>query len=420
MSLTHSAERIVLHDYGGYAFTLQLAGALAERGHEVLYLYASRASKSPARQDAEPAASLMIEPIDIGQPLQRYSWRRRFLQDRRYGRQLALRIISFGPTVVMSANSPLDVQADAQAASRRVNAAFIFLLQDIHSIALHRILARRVKAAAGLLASRFARLEKRLVRSSDAIVAITDDFLPVLAGWRCDPRRVAVIENWAPLEAAVREKQNPWAADHGLTERAVLLYAGTLGLKHDPSLLMALADALPEATVVVVSEGLGADWLRRTRSRPNLMLIPFQQANTMVEVLATADILVALLEPDAGAFSVPSKVYAYMVAGRPILASIPSRNLAARTITRAAAGRVVEPGDRCGFIEAARALLRDPPSRLSAGAAGRAFAERNFQIAAITDRFEIVMREALEGRLPGNRGSAGLGSAGDARSTAAP
>ena len=37
----------------------------------------------------------------------------------------------------------------------------------------------------------------------------------------------------------------------------VLLYAGTLGRKHDPTLLTDLARALPDARVVVVAEGAG-------------------------------------------------------------------------------------------------------------------------------------------------------------------
>ena len=41
-------------------------------------------------------------------------------------------------------------------------------------------------------------------------------------------------------------------------------------------------------------------------------------------MLASADVLVALLETDAGAFSVPSKVLTSLSAGRPILAAIPA------------------------------------------------------------------------------------------------
>ena len=51
----------------------------------------------------------------------------------------------------------------------------------------------------------------------------------------------------------------------GLTGHPVVLYSGTLGLKHDPSILALIAAQLrvshPDASVVVVSEGKGRDWL---------------------------------------------------------------------------------------------------------------------------------------------------------------
>lgn len=61
--------------------------------------------------------------------------------------------------------------------------------------------------------------------------------------------------------------------------------------------------------VVVVAEGAGADALRATRELPsNLMILPLQPADELSAVLASADVLVAILERDAHAFSVPSKV----------------------------------------------------------------------------------------------------------------
>ena len=92
-----------------------------------------------------------------------------------------------------------------------------------------------------------------------------------------------------------------------LGTKPVVLYAGTLGLKHDPSVLLALARRLgQEAEVVVVSEGQGADWLRATTPAscrsPTCASLPFQPIEAFPDVLGAADVLVALLEPGAGAF----------------------------------------------------------------------------------------------------------------------
>jgi len=189
----------------------------------------------------------------------------------------------------------------------------------------------------------------------------------------------------------------------------VLLYSGTLGLKHNPQLLWRLAERLAadpqraDACVVVCSQGVGADWLRARLAAeplPTLRLLPFQPYARFSEVLGTARVVLALLEPDAGVFSVPSKVLSYMAAGRPILLAAPAINLASRTVAREHAGMVVEPDDEAGFVDAALALLDAPARAERLGAAGRAYAERAFDIETIADRFEALWAPPASGAAP--------------------
>jgi glycosyltransferase involved in cell wall biosynthesis len=102
-------------------------------------------------------------------------------------------------------------------------------------------------------------------------------------------------------------------------------------------------------------------------------------------------VLVAILEPDAANFSVPSKVLSYLCAARPVLAAIPSTNLASRVITKAEAGLVVDPADEGGFLAAAARLHGDSALRETLGKAGRRYAEGNFSIGPIADRFERLL-----------------------------
>src|SRR5262249_27251409 len=151
-------------------------------------------------------------------------------------------------------------------------------------------------------------------------------------------------------------RDNDWAREQGLADRFVFLYAGTLGFKHDPSVLLALARwaQANEAAVVVVSEGPGADWLRGHGAGARaLRHLHHQPHSRLPEVLAPADVVVALLEPDASAFSVPSKVLTYLCAGRPELVSVPADNLAARVLERSGGGLVVPPGDSKKMLDAA-------------------------------------------------------------------
>ena len=145
---------------------------------------------------------------------------------------------------------------------------------------------------------------------------------------------------------------------------------------------------------MVVSEGEGAEWLeRRARARglENLVRLDFQPFHRMPEVLASADVLVAVLEAEAGVFSVPSKVLTYLAAGRPIAAAVPADNLAARTLLRSGGGCVVRPDDPTALSALVLELLDDEVRRHDLGDRGRKYAEREFDIRAIGDRFERVL-----------------------------
>jgi len=111
-------------------------------------------------------------------------------------------------------------------------------------------------------------------------------------------------------------------------------------------------------------------------------------------MLASADVLMAILEPEAGVYSVPSKVLTYLCAGRPLLAAMPSENLAARTIAAQDAGLVVAPDDAQGFAGAASRLHDDPAIRTTLGCNGRRYAEATFDIHKIGDRFEVILSKA--------------------------
>jgi glycosyltransferase involved in cell wall biosynthesis len=343
--------------------------------------------------------TLSIESVGVTEPIHDAAGPRRYLQERRYARALARRIRDYRPDVVVGATGALEIQRAAQEGARKVGAAFVYWLQDVQSVAIARLLGRRSRLVGWLAGAWSARLERRLLRRSDAVVAITRDFLPILDRWGIDAERITVQPNWAPLdELHFFPEPTDWAERNGVHGRPVFLYAGTLGRKHDPSRLVALAESVPNASVVVVSEGAGTKWLERQPTLPpNLTMRPPQPHAELSQMLATADVLVALLSGDAGVFSVPSKVLSYLAAGRPILAAIPAANRAAATIQEAGAGMVVDPGDRVGFLAAAGHLAADPVARSVHGLASRRYAEHAFDIRTITDTFEMVLPDGMNG-----------------------
>jgi glycosyltransferase involved in cell wall biosynthesis len=402
--------KLLIHDYAGHPFQVQLSRALARRGHTVHHIYAA-SIQTPrgalARKHDDPA-SLTIEGVALSEQFQKQSFLKRRSQELEYGRALARRVEELLPDRLISGNTPSEPQALLLRTCRRIGIPFVSWVQDFYGIAVHRLLRKRLPVAGSLVGWYYRGLDRWILRHSDRIVLITEDFRPLVTRMGVPHERVRVIENWAPLdELPEKPRDNPWAREHGLADKFVFLYSGTLGMKHNPALLTELASTFrndPAVRVVVISEGPGADWLEERRTRDgldNLSVLSFQPFESMPEVLGSADVLVAILEPDAGQFSVPSKVLTYLCAGRALLAAMPAENLAARIIRRTKSGFVAAPNDGNTFASLARQLRTNEMERRAAGASAREYAARSFSIAHVTSRFEEVFDvHPDESRLP--------------------
>ncbi|MDT4917969.1 MAG: hypothetical protein QOH89_2669, partial [Pseudonocardiales bacterium] len=314
--------RITVHDYSGHPFQVQLSRELARRGHSVLHEYSTQyvTGHGNLTVTEDDPDTLRIEGVEAGVPIRKYDPVARMRFELSYARAWRARLEQDPADVVVACNVPLFALAAVRRHLARSGRRWVFWHQDIYSLGVAAEIDRKLP---GLVAAPLRRwaygLERSQVRTADRVVAIGDAFVDHYRGWGLPTDHVDVIPNWAPLEDLVPgSRDNAWTRDQGLpTEPVRLLYAGTLGRKHNPMLLLDLLDAARsrgvDATLVVCSEGVGADELAAAAGdRPDVHLLGYQPADRFAEVLASADAVVALLEPDAAAFSVPSKVLSYL------------------------------------------------------------------------------------------------------------
>ena len=393
--------RIIVHDYAGHPFQVQLSRELAARGHDVLHLYCGSTHTPQAdllRRPDDPR-TLDIQGIWLSERIPKASFVRRYRLELNYAGRLVDACRPFRPDVVLSANTPSLAQYRLARWCRRQGVRLVSWVQDVYGLAAYRLVSRRLPGIGHLVGKYFIALDKLSARLSDAIVIISEDFGKLFSQWGVDPSRSHVIHNWAPLESMpVRPRENPWSQQHGLGNGLRFVYAGTLAMKHNPALLLELARLLDRDSLgelIVVSEGAGVEWLAHSASRGglhSLRCLGFQPFEALPDVLGGADVLVGILEADAGVFSVPSKVLSYLCAARPVLLAVPKENLAAKIVVQCGAGLVAEPADIIGFCDAARRLIETPQLRGDLGQAARRYAETHFDIRRIGDQFETILR----------------------------
>jgi glycosyltransferase involved in cell wall biosynthesis len=388
--------RIFVNEFCGHPFQIQLSRELAVRGHEVEHVYFSGNTSTPkgAVEDAGITENLTICGLNIKREFEKHSIRSRRAADIEYGMVVAEAVDRFKPDVVLSANMPLDAQKIVLKAAKKQNAKFIFWLQDLYCMAVRFVLARRQKLLADLGGAYYEFMEKKLLQQSDSIVCISDSFVDYVKNWGIKEDKIHLIENWSPLdEIAPMPKDNAWARENHVANKFCFMYSGTLGMKHRPELLLNLAkhlDATRKAILIVNAAGAGADWLReqtKDLSPEAFRLQPFQPYERLSEVMAAADVLIALLDSDAGKFAVPSKTLTYLCAGRPILMAAPNANQAAKVIRNANAGLVVSPDSSADFVAAAQEFMDQPGERAAHAQSARDYAEQHFNIRNIADRF---------------------------------
>ena len=332
--------RVIVNDYGSYSFPIQLSRWLADQGYDVMHIYnKTEPMRGSLLRKAEDPQNLLIYGIKIESDFGKEDLFKRRKFERSYGKHLIKSVVRFNPDIIISANTPVETQFVLMLTARKHGYRFIYWVQDLRGIAAITILRKKIPILGAMVGMYYTWLERLQLFWSDHLILITEDFLPYIHRWAKKEDNIHVIPNWAPIEDfPVLPKENSWAEKIGLVNTFNFLYAGVLGMKHNPELLLNLAIHFKDSRnilVVVISHGPGADWLRKQKIKfqvDNLYLFDFQPFELMSQIIGSADVLVSILEPEAGIYSVPSKVQTYLCGKKPLLLSVPADNLITRIV----------------------------------------------------------------------------------------
>jgi len=396
--------RIFLHtmyflpDFGSAPILMnELAGHLAARGHEVEVV-----TTFPRTAQAGAERRLYSRRRGDGFVVKRF-WTNRTPHP--LGRLAAWNAYTAGALLNLPAlregdvfflrTPPLQLGLPAWAAKRWRGARVLVNVQDIHpDLAIESGILRN-PAAIGLARS----LERWVYGVADRIAVISEGFKANLAGKGVPGPKVEVIPNWVDTDfLRPLDKDNPVSRKYGLDRRFVVLYSGTISISSDVALGRVLEAARllgPDRDVLVVIAGEGLRkpaLLARAEALGlrNVVFLPFQPYGDLPALLASADVLLVPLDAAKVQLSVPSKLYNFMAAGRPILGLAEAGSEGATLRAARECGVAGPPGDPAAIAAAVRALARSGDARRAYASNARAYVVEYFAKARVLGAYDAL------------------------------
>lgn len=212
-----------------------------------------------------------------------------------------------------------------------------------------------------------------------------------------DPEKIVYYPNSMDI-SSLKSEVIPRGLSDFLEKHFCVVFAGNLGTVQALETLLQAAVCLKEdadVRIVMVGSGSRLTWLQEQKELlglDNLVLAGRYPSEAMPQIFKRSSVLLVSLNAEAiFAQTVPSKVQAYLAAGRPIIASLNGEG--ARIVKEAGAG-VSSPAEQVLPLVAA---IRDMRSRSDLdrekmGASGRAYFDRNFEMGAQVRRLVSLLR----------------------------
>jgi glycosyltransferase involved in cell wall biosynthesis len=239
----------------------------------------------------------------------------------------------------------------------------------------------------------------------DALVDIGPRMRERLAEYGASGRQETLVP-WA-----LAETDRPIAVDTTARRalfpdaKLALLYSGTMGRAHEFSAFLRLARICRARTGNAISicfsvRGNRADELTReiTPDDTNVSLAPFADEATLHARLAAADLHLVSLRADWAGVVVPSKFFASLAVGRPVLYAGPADSEIARWIAEHDIGFRVTDGTTDEVADRLHRLLDDGDGLARLRERALAVYRREWSKAVTNDRWDRLLRDLLQAR----------------------
>ncbi|WP_338135769.1 glycosyltransferase family 4 protein [Ectopseudomonas chengduensis] len=182
-----------------------------------------------------------------------------------------------------------------------------------------------------------------------------------------------------------------------LRENFCVVFAGNIGIAQSIETVVEAAELLrqhPALKFVLVGSGSRLEWVKERKASlglDNLILAGRFPMEAMPQIFEhSSALLVSLRDEEIFSYTIPSKVQAYLAAGKAIIASL--RGEGARVIEEAGAGKTCEPESANALVESILALMSlSPAEREQMGSAGQSYFNEHFDMDRQTERLVEIL-----------------------------
>lgn len=240
-------------------------------------------------------------------------------------------------------------------------------------------------------------------RRADQLVVLSPGFKQRLVARGVKEHHIDVVYNWCDeTSLCVPSPSVTDARQLCFTGRFNIVFAGTMGVVQSLDAVIEAArrirDVAPDVLFTFVGAGVDVARLKElSRDVDNVQFLPRQDRTEIGRIYANADALLVHLKADPlFEVTVPSKIQAYLFAGKPILCGVLGD--AADLVLRSGAGKVFLPENPDSLVSAIlqlRALNGDERRRM--GELGRRFYDEQLSFEKGTARLEEVFRKVVSG-----------------------
>ena len=254
--------------------------------------------------------------------------------------------------IVLALTTPPLISLVALLAARVRGMRLVALIQDVYP---------DVAVALGALKSTspltrlLERLNRFTLRGADRIIVLSEcmrDRILSKAGADAGAR-IDIIHNWADGEwlTPLDRRKNPFAIEHDLAGKFVVLFSGNLGRVNDFDTVLDAALVLRDRKDILflfIGDGDRAPSIKAfadVHKLGNIRLLPYQPKQMTRYSITAGDAALVTLSQGLAGLSVPSKTYALLAAGRPVLFVGDTNSETAAIVADNECGAVFKPGE---------------------------------------------------------------------------